>query len=97
MKVTYQKIPIFDDKKYELYTMGSTKVESHLTFADDVMFFGRASTWKFLILKCILNEFSSFSSLEINHDKSFIVYSAKVGNNEVLASILSFQIRQLLI
>lgn len=34
---------VVDHKHYELYMLGDVKVESHLLFVDDVIFFSRAS------------------------------------------------------
>lgn len=56
-------------RRLELYTSGVVAVESHLAFADDVVFFCRASVKSFNTLKEILEEFESFSGLKINAGK----------------------------
>lgn len=51
------------EKNYELYFIGGAKVESHLSFVDNVIFFVRASTQTFRALRSILDEFTRFSRL----------------------------------
>lgn len=47
------------DMSYELYAIGDAKVESHLAFANDFIFYSRASTKSFETTK-ILQEFIDF-------------------------------------
>lgn len=84
-------------KCYELYTMGGTKVESHLVFANDVIFFGRVSTCTFYTLQGILEDFLNFLGLTINRKKSYVMSSARVEDGDSLGAILGFQVRCLLI
>lgn len=63
-------------KELKLYVMGGMKVESHLTFADDVVFFNRASMKSMKKPNEILEEFSLFFDLAINTQTSFVVFSA---------------------
>lgn len=53
------------NKQLDLYKMVSAIVESHLAFADDVVFFYSASIKSLTTLKSILNDFTSFSRLEV--------------------------------
>lgn len=45
----------------ELYKMAGETVDSHLAFADDMVFFLRASVKSFKTMERILDEFTSFS------------------------------------
>lgn len=70
------------------------KIDSHLSFVDDIFLVGLASRKTFRALKCILEEFSLFSNLEINHQKNFIVISKQVTGENEMVKILGFQIGQ---
>lgn len=83
------------NRKLELYSTGGIPVESHLAFADDVAFFCRASVKSFKAIKDLLEEFSTFSGLEINPQKSFVVFSKHVNDGNALAGILGFQTKEL--
>ncbi|KAJ7009371.1 hypothetical protein NC653_000135 [Populus alba x Populus x berolinensis] len=48
---------------------------THLTFADDLMIFSHADIASVKIIKEVLNNFSSLSGLEINHNKSQVFVS----------------------
>lgn len=78
-----------------MYTSGGVAVESHLTFADDITFFCRASTKALTSLKEVLVEFESFSGLKINVGKSFVIFSKRVTDKSQLAAILGFQLKEL--
>lgn len=56
-------------KQYESFTIGSAKLESHIYFVDDAMFFSRALTCTFITLHKILDDFSIFPRLEINPEE----------------------------
>lgn len=60
-------------------------VESHLVFADDIIFFNRASNKSLSGLWEILDEFTEFSGLQINREKSFAVFSKRVTDKVELA------------
>lgn len=84
-----------DNKQLDLYKSGGIAVESHFVYADDVIFFCRASTKALTALKEILNEFIAFSGLQINAGKSSIIFSKRVADSAQLAAILGFQINEL--
>lgn len=83
------------NRRIELYTSGRVMVESHLAFADDIVFFFRASRKSIVHLREVLDEFSSFSGLRINHEKSFAIFSKRVTDRVELAAILRFQVKEL--
>lgn len=47
---------VVDGRRMDLYTLGGVRVESLLAFADDIVFFIRASTKSFRTLKELLDE-----------------------------------------
>lgn len=64
-----------------------SKVESHMAFVDEIVFFCRTSC----TIKGILHRLSSFLGLEVNVNKSYIIFSACVHDGDDLNSILRFQ------
>lgn len=50
----------------DVYRMGGTKVETHLSFADDVVLFCRSNKKSMETIKWILKEFEAFSRLCVN-------------------------------
>lgn len=83
------------DRKVKLYTIGGVQIESHLTFADDITFFCRASIKSLTSLREVLAEFEEFSGLRINAEKSSIILSKRVSDKAQTASILGFQLKEL--
>lgn len=77
-------------KKIELFTMRGTLIESHLAFVDDVIFFCRASTKSCKGLKEVLEEFTVYSSHEMNCTNSFVVCLTRVEDKDTISEILSF-------
>lgn len=70
-------------------------METMLAFVDDVTFFIRASVKSFHMIKSILEDFSSFTSLHVNHLKNNIVFSKQVHDASVIVGILGFQVQAL--
>lgn len=70
-------------------------VESHLAFADDIVFFCRASSKSIRAIREVLDEFSTFSGLKINGEKSLEIFSKRVMDRVELAAILGFQVGEL--
>lgn len=70
-------------------------MESHLAFADDIVFFCRASSKSIRALHEVLDEFSSFSGLQINVEKSLAIFSKRVTDKVELAAMLGFQVGEL--
>lgn len=66
-------------------------MESHLAFADDIVFFCRASHSSIKALRDTLDEFTTFSGLKINGEKSCAIFSKRVTDRAELAAILGFQ------
>lgn len=83
------------DRKVKLYTIGGVQIESHLTFADDITFFCRASIKSLTSLREVLAEFEEFSVLRINAEKSSIILSKRVSDKAQITSILGFQLKEL--
>lgn len=90
-------LQVVRNRRIELYTSGGAVVESHLVFADDVVFFCRASQKSIRALREVLDEFTEFSGLKINCEKSFTIFSKRVTDKSDLAAILGFQTAELLI
>lgn len=67
-------------------------MESHLAFADDIVFFCRVSHKSMWALREVLDEFTVFSELRINCGKSFAIFSKKVTDKAELAALLEFQV-----
>lgn len=78
------------NKRMELYTSGGVIVESHLTFADNIVFFCQASYKSIRALREILDEFTTFSALQINCEKSFAIFFKRVTDRAELAAVLGF-------
>lgn len=70
-------------------------VESHLAFADDVVFFCQASHKSIRVLRGVLDKFSEFSGFKINCEKSFIIFSKRVTDKSDLIAIFGFQSAEL--
>lgn len=83
------------NRELKIYMIGGVKVESHLAFADDFIFFCRASVKSINKLSTILCDFSEFSSLEINNSKSFPIFSKQVEDALALVAILVFPVKSL--
>lgn len=78
--LNHQTMQAINKGKLELFTMHGNVVESHLSYANDITFFCRARNSSFQTLQSILDEFADFVGLEINCNKSYVVYSASVAN-----------------
>lgn len=72
----------------ELFSVGKTKVESHLAIADNVIIFCSATKKSMCKMARVLDKFCSFSRLEMNREKTFIIISDGVSLHQQLASIL---------
>lgn len=55
--------------------------------ADDIVFFCSTNRKSLKFLKSTLEEFSEFSYLKINHNKSFTIFSIKVQDHEQMENI----------
>lgn len=88
---------VMEKCKLDLYVMGESHVESHLMFADVVVFFSHVSTKSVKVIKGILQQFTAFFSLEVNNDKCYVIFSASVTDHLQLAAELGFLIKHLLI
>lgn len=64
---------------------------SHLMFVDDVLIFGRVNSDSIMQVKNILQSFSSWSRQKINCEKSSILFSKLVTQNDCksLASLMN--------
>lgn len=76
-------------------TFDGKSVESHLAFADDVIFFCHALHKSIRALREVLDEFAIFSGLKINYEKSYAIFSKRVADSAELAAILKFQEKEL--
>lgn len=83
------------DRRFELYCNGDVVVEPILAFTDDIAFFCKASTKSFQVIRSILEEFSSFSGLQVNTTKSHAIFSKRVRDGDSLAVILGFPVHVL--
>lgn len=70
-------------------------MESHLAYADDIIFFCRASHKSIRALRDTLDEFTTFSGLKINGEKICAIFSKRVMDGAELFAILGFQLREL--
>lgn len=88
---------VVDTKKLELYMARGIMVELQLALADDITLFYRAFTKSFQALIDILGQFSQYFGLQINKVKSSVIVSSRVHDGVVLATILGFQQKTLLV
>lgn len=70
-------------------------MEALLAFANDIVFFYRASLKSFHALNTILEEFSDFFGFEINISKIFATFSTQMHDKMKHAFILGFQVQTL--
>lgn len=68
---------------------------THLMYVDDVLMFTKANTKSVNRINGILEKYTTFSSLELNRNKSFITFSKFCEGNWELQSILGFQTKAL--
>lgn len=61
-----------------------------MAFVDNVVFF-RVNKKTFNTIRRVLVEFTNFSGLEVNQQKSSILFSKGVSNQEELRAILGYQ------
>lgn len=78
-----------------LYTIGGTKVESHLAYADDPTLFCKALNESFFNMREILKDFYDFSRLQISQEKSYIGLSVSVTNGDELAKVSGLHLKHL--
>lgn len=71
-------------RELELFTSDGVIIESMLAFADGVVFCCRVSKKSIRALKEIMEDFTTFSGLEINTDKSFAIFSSRVDDGAEL-------------
>lgn len=79
----------------KLYVNGGVLVEPMLAFADNVILFCCASSKSLNAIKLILDDFSSFTRLQINTRTSYITFSKFGHDRNGLKTILGFHPRDL--
>lgn len=73
---------VVTDKHLEVCTNEGAAVEPIIAFANDMTFFSRASYKSLKTISEILDEFCSFSGLQVNATKSLVIFSKKVNDKE---------------
>lgn len=84
-----------DRSNIEIFKVGRTSSESHLAYADDVILFCKSTPRYLATIKRVLDDFSTFSGLKVNHEKSFIVFSSSVADLQVQVEILQLPTKSL--
>lgn len=70
-----QSLRLAEEKKeINTYTIGGAKSMTHLLFVDNILCFTRANRKSFTTINNVVDEFSSFSSLQMNARKSLIIF-----------------------
>ncbi|PKU68537.1 Putative ribonuclease H protein [Dendrobium catenatum] len=64
---------------------------THLLYADDVIIFGEASIENCNLLASILKDFAAVSGLQVNYEKSALMFPKYVHNQSVICNALSIQ------
>lgn len=73
-----------NDKLLDTYKVKEDTSVSHLMYADDILLFSEADPKSLLSIKEILAQFSAFSNLEVNAQKSSIAFSKICENDPIL-------------
>lgn len=63
------------NKKFHIFKLGGVDSIPNLLFADDVFIFGQVDLSTILATKQALDEFSLFSRMKVNNEKSIMVFS----------------------